>query len=85
MIRVNNKYPPAARSLHQQGTVVLHMHMARDGRVLDASILKSTGFPLLDEAARNLVLHMRSFPPLPDAYLPGRDDYAIDQPVSYQL
>jgi len=46
-------YPSASRRLEEEGTVSLKFLIGADGRVLQAEIEKSSGFPRLDEAARN--------------------------------
>jgi periplasmic protein TonB len=84
-IQVSRKYPPEARHDGEQGTTVVHAHLTRDGRVLDASVLTSSGFPRLDEAARALIASMHSFPALPAEYLPGRSEFYVDQPVVFRL
>lgn len=45
------EYPPTARRLGQEGTVVLLIYVQADGRVGDVKIQKSSGFDKLDEAA----------------------------------
>lgn len=44
-------YPPTARRLNQEGTVILMIYVLEDGRVGDVRIEKSSGFEKLDEAA----------------------------------
>ena len=46
-------YPSASRRLEEEGTVSLKFLIGVDGRVLQAEIEKTSGFPRLDEAARN--------------------------------
>lgn len=46
-------YPSASRRLEEEGTVGLKFLIGADGRVLQAEIEKTSGFPRLDEAARN--------------------------------
>ena len=46
-------YPSASRRLEEEGTVSLKFLIGADGRVLQAEIEKTSGFPRLDEAARN--------------------------------
>ena len=46
-------YPSASRRLEEEGTVSLKFLIGIDGRVLQAEIEKTSGFPRLDEAARN--------------------------------
>jgi protein TonB len=45
------EYPPTARRLGQEGTVVLLIYVLESGRVGDVKIHKSSGFAKLDEAA----------------------------------
>ena len=44
-------YPAAARRLEEAGTVTIRVTIGRDGRVLAASVAKSSGSPRLDAAA----------------------------------
>ena len=46
-------YPSASRRLEEEGTVSLKFLIGADGRVLQSEIEKTSGFPRLDEAARN--------------------------------
>lgn len=45
------EYPPQSRRLGEQGSVVLSVLVGTDGRVLDAKLVQTSGFPRLDEAA----------------------------------
>ncbi len=44
-------YPPAAARRHQMGTVGLWLYVAADGFVDRVKVIKSSGYPLLDQAA----------------------------------
>lgn len=44
-------YPPVSRRLGQEGVVTLMLYVKENGRVGDAKVEKSSGFPKLDEAA----------------------------------
>lgn len=44
-------YPPVARRLGQQGTVILSITVAADGSVSEAQVATSSGVPELDHAA----------------------------------
>ncbi len=43
----------------QQGSVILSMTLDRSGRVTDTRVLRSSGFPALDELAQNAASHWR--------------------------
>ena len=46
-------YPSASRRLEEEGTVTLRFLIGADGRVLQADIEKTSGYPRLDDAARH--------------------------------
>lgn len=48
-------YPPVARRLGEQGTVILAITVAADGSVSAAQVATSSGVPELDQAALNWV------------------------------
>jgi protein TonB len=47
------RYPLASQRLNESGEVLLSFLIDLDGRVLDSKVKQSSGFPRLDEAARN--------------------------------
>jgi protein TonB len=52
-------YPEEALQARIEGRVVLHVKVDSDGKVLSATILRSSGFESLDQAARRSVLKWR--------------------------
>jgi TonB family protein len=46
-------YPSAELTARHQGTVTLRFQVGTDGKVIDSTVGKSSGFPALDEAARS--------------------------------
>ncbi|MBO0710576.1 MAG: energy transducer TonB [Acetobacteraceae bacterium] len=52
------RYPPVAARLGEQGLVVILVGVQPDGRA-NAEVYQSSGFPLLDEAARDAVARWR--------------------------
>ena len=47
------EYPSASRRMEEEGTVHLRFLIGVDGRVIQAEVEKSSGFPRLDKAAEN--------------------------------
>jgi protein TonB len=47
----NPEYPTAARTQHQEGVVLLSVEVSAEGRPTSISLARSSGFPLLDQAA----------------------------------
>lgn len=60
--RVEPEYPATARRLHQQGTVTLALFIGMDGTLDKVEIIKSSGHPLLDEAAVEAMKASRFLP-----------------------
>jgi protein TonB len=48
-------YPPMARRRHQEGMVLLNVLVTSEGGAAEVRVVKSSGYTLLDEAARNAV------------------------------
>lgn len=75
-------YPPQAARRHQQGTVTLMLYIGSDGALEKIEIVKSSGYPLLDQAA---VREMRisKFQPAMDGIIPIRS--CAQATVTYRL
>lgn len=84
IISLSQKYPWHARQYGHQGDVIVRMHLARDGTVMTATLLSSSGHASLDAEARDVVLRIRRFPPFPADYIPQQHEFDIDQPVSFR-
>lgn len=69
------RYPPAALRRGQQGTVLLRVTCDEQGKVLAIEVVRSSGHPLLDEAAIDAVRQWRF------RNGPGH----IEQPVEFRL
>jgi protein TonB len=77
------RYPRSAQSRHQQGIAYLRFTMDRAGKVVSASIDKSSGFDLLDQ--ETLALIRRAEPlPVPPSEVPG-DPIELVVPVQFFL
>ena len=64
--RVGNlNYPDQARQRRLGGQVVISVGVRQDGSVESARVLRSSGVPLLDDAALRIVQLAAPFPPLP--------------------
>ena len=63
----NDHYPAAARAARLQGEVRLLVALLPSGQVHHIDILQSSGYRVLDEAARQSVLEAQPFGPFPAA------------------
>ncbi len=74
-------YTPKASVISESGVVVMRITVARDGRLIDVSLSKSSGFPTLDNGVMDTIRQASPFAPLP-ADIPGAQHTFI-LPVNY--
>jgi TonB family protein len=77
------RYQPMAQARRQQGVVLLHFTMDREGRVLTADIPKSSGFPLLDQEALALIRRAQPLPEPPAEV--GGNSIELSVPIEFFL
>jgi protein TonB len=81
-----NKYkhfPEEAQKQKQHGQLVVSFTILRDGTVRDPRIERSSGFPLLDDAAVQMLRNASPVPPLPEKYRAAQ--VAVDLPVEFSI
>jgi len=61
--RFQPDYPPTSRRLGEEGSVILQVLVGPDGKVQEAKVQTSSGFPRLDEAATKHALRAWRFNP----------------------
>ncbi|GIS85162.1 MAG: hypothetical protein CM1200mP16_14620 [Nitrospina sp.] len=66
MIAKAKIYPPKPREKGQQGKIYLSFKIAKDGNVLKLLVEHSSGYEILDEAARIAITEAGPFPPFPE-------------------
>ena len=80
----HKRYPPEARSRRQQGVPHLRITIDAAGRVLGAAIVRSSGFPLLDQAA--IEMANRASPlPAPPASIAAQQRITLTVPVNFNI
>jgi len=77
------KYPETARRDGLQGTLVIKFAIGKSGRVEGIEVLKSSGYPMLDDAAKQALLDASPFNPLPDSW--KKDYFTITGTFIYRL
>lgn len=60
------RFPARARAARQQGTVHVRFRMNRAGSVLSMSVLRSSGFATLDQAALDTLKRAQPLPAIPE-------------------
>lgn len=76
------RYYAKSRENTEQGIVVTRMTIARDGRLLDVALLKSSGFANLDNGVVEAIRRASPFAPLPADT--ARDQQTFVVPISYK-
>ncbi|HEY1505457.1 MAG TPA: energy transducer TonB [Stellaceae bacterium] len=77
------KYPDESVKQKQEGVVQLGFKFTRDGTVTDAWIEKSSGFPLLDEAALAMIRGASPIPKVPDRF--QGDTLTLVMPENFKI
>ncbi|HEY5239756.1 MAG TPA: energy transducer TonB [Rhizomicrobium sp.] len=77
------EYPVLSRRLGEQGSVLLHIALADDGRIDNVNILHSSGYARLDEAAREWVMRYWRYRPATDNGKPVAS--AVEASVVFNL
>ena len=76
-------YPLEARRARIEGVVELRVTLMADGRLVDARVEQSSGHPLLDRAALDLLARAS---PLPDEFASGRTGQVeLQLPIVYRM
>ncbi len=81
-IENNKEYPIFAKNLGLQGTVMVRVSIASDGRIRDVQIFKTSGHRSLDRSAKGAVTTSGPFKP-PVEY--GLSDVTVDIPITFKL
>lgn len=76
-----HRYYPKSNVVSEEGVVVMRITIARDGRLLDVSLARSSGYPNLDNGVMDTLRQAAPFAPLP-ADIPG-DRHTFTLPVNY--
>jgi protein TonB len=61
----NLNFPPEAKERRIFGSLILHVAVRRDGSVESIRLVRSSGYPLLDDAAIRIVKLAAPFSPFP--------------------
>ena len=81
-LEAHKTYPDAARRRGEEGRATVRFTAARDGRVLNAELLTSTGSAALDEAVQAMLRDAR-LPPFPAGMT--QDQVTVTVTIRYQL
>jgi periplasmic protein TonB len=77
--KVDPAYPPASRRADEEGTVLVKLIVAANGRVVDARVERSSGFPRLDQAALQAVRNWQF------SSAGGNERASVSVPIKFEL
>ena len=80
----NLNYPEEARRKHLYGNLILRVAVRADGSVEQIQVLRSSGFPVLDEAATKIVELSAPFAPFPPEIKADTDVLDITRTWQFQ-
>jgi periplasmic protein TonB len=75
------RYYPKSHEASENGMVVTRVTVARDGRLLDVELTKSSGFPNLDRGVMETIRQASPFAPLPAEVTDSQLIFTV--PISY--
>jgi TonB family protein len=81
-IATHRYYPKSSRENSEEGLVVALVTIARDGRLLDVSISRSSGYKALDSAVMEVIRSAAPYAPLPNDVLGDRHTFVL--PLNYR-
>lgn len=82
-ISAHVRVPLPSRLGRERGTAYVRVSVARNGRVLEAPLLRSSGYRNLDFEATDVMRRIAYFAPVPASECAGYDIIVIDQPVKF--
>lgn len=82
-LAIHQRYPRIARMRQWQGTTMLQLELAADGRLLQSRVLSSSGHEILDRQAQEMLRAALPLPTLPPG-LAGRP-LVVNVPVVFRL
>lgn len=79
----DQRYPSEALERGLEGRVLIAAQIGSDGQVRSATVLESSGYTMLDEAALDKVRTTRNLP-APPVMLRGRE-FTMDVPIIFRI
>ncbi len=76
-------YPSLAKRLKHQGRVVVQFNVSREGRILEARVVKASPFKTLNESAKDLIEGIKDLNPFPEEI--KKTTWLFQVPVDYQM
>ena len=77
------QYPKSARRNGQEGSLVLKVIIARNGKVTDVSVVEGSGVAVLDKAAIAAVKKASPYPAIPENI--RNDNFSFSVPIAFGL
>lgn len=86
-IRARRVYPPPSIAQREEGNVLVSFDLVRDGTIRNIRMVKSSGYPLLDDNAVHLLQKISPFEPIPETVIEGlgKNTFSFQIPIEYRL
>ena len=83
MVLSNLVYPKRAQLRSISGKVFLKLEVKANGEILSVVVAKSSGFSLLDHAAKSAVSRTKRLPPAPESL--AKEKYVFNLPINFRV
>jgi protein TonB len=77
------RYPSDAQSRGEEGVVLLSFSVDRTGHVLEHHVLRSSGYPALDDEVMSMIERAQPLPPFPPTMTESKLDLTV--PIRFSL
>ncbi len=77
------RYPSAAQERGEEGVVLLSFSVDRSGHVLEHHVLRSSGYPALDDEVMSMIERAQPLPPFPATMTEAKLDLTV--PIRFSL
>ena len=85
VIQNSMQFPPKSVQAGEEGVVKVSVLIARDGTVLEVTILEKSGFINLDKEGRDVFRRIGKFPPVPANVSPDVQQFRVELPINFKL
>jgi TonB family protein len=78
------QYPPSSLNAGEEGSCVMRVMFARDGKIEKIEFVHWSDFKALNDECRNVFTRIGSFPPVPNSIAPGVPDFRLQMPINFK-
>lgn len=85
VIQQTVQYPAKSLRNEEEGVAKLRVRIARDGEILEVTIIQKSGYVDLDREAKDVFRRIGKFPPVPASVGPEFTEFLVELPINFSL